>query len=299
VELRQLRYFLAVADAVHFRRAAESLHVSQPTLSQQIRQLERELGTPLFDRIGRRVRLTVAGETFLRHARRVLHELEQAQVALLELDGLERGTLHVGAVQTLNTYLIPPIIARFAMAHPGVFLSVEELAASQIEQGLLRGRLDLGLSFAPPATDEIGSEPLFEEELVLIVSSRHRLAGRRRLRLKELEAEPLVLLPGAYYPRQLFDEKAREAGARPRVAVEINSIEGILATVRGSGGATVLPALALTKRDPGLRAVQLTEPTPRRRVGLLWRQGCYRSRAADAFMRYAHAVVEANVSQGR
>jgi LysR family cyn operon transcriptional activator len=291
VELRHLRYFLAVADTNHFRRAAESLHVSQPTLSQQIQQLEKDLGTTLFDRIGKRVRLTVAGETFRHHAQRVLHELDEAQVALQELDGLKRGRLHVGAVQTLNTYLIPPIIGRFATSHPGVFLSVEELTASQIEQDIVRGRINLGISFVSPATDEIISEPLFEEELVVIVSTCHPLAKRKVLKMKELDAEPLVMLPTAYYPRQLFDEKAREVGAHPRVAVEMNSIEGILAAIRRSGGATVLPALALAKKAAGLRTIMLTEPTPRRTVGLLWRRDGYRCMATSAFVKYAHEVV--------
>jgi LysR family cyn operon transcriptional activator len=291
MELRHLRYFLAVADTAHFRRAAESLHVSQPTLSQQIQQLERELGVPLFDRIGRRVQLTVAGETLRVHAHRVLLELKEAQVALLELDGLKRGKLQVGVVQPLDTYLIPRIIARFTAAHPGVFLGVEELTAGQIEEDLLRGRLNLGISSVSPAADEIASEPLFEEELTLIVPSRHRLASRKILKLKELDTEPLVLLAGAYYPRQLFDEKAREVGLRPRVAVEMNSIDGILAATRRSGRATVLPALALRNRAPGLRAISFAEPKPRRTVGLLWRRESYRCRATEAFMKYAHAVV--------
>jgi len=298
MELRQLRYFLGVADTIHFRRAALALHVSQPTLSQQIQQLEKELGTILFDRIGKRVRLTVAGEIFRTYAQRVLHELDEAQVALLELDGLKRGKLYVGAVQTLNTYLIPPIIARFTTSHPGVFLSVEELTASQIEQELWLGRLNLGISFVSPATDEIASEPLFEEELVLIASSRHRLAKRKVVKMKELDAESLVLLPTAFYPRQLFDEKAKEIGIRPRVAVEMNSIEGILGAIRSSGGVTVLPALALTKKETGLRAIALTEPTPRRTVGLLWRRGCYRCNATNAFVEYAHAVVERYATPG-
>jgi LysR family cyn operon transcriptional activator len=298
VELRHLRYFLAVADASHFRRAAESLHVSQPTLSQQIQRLEKELETTLFDRIGKRVRLTVAGETLRHYARRVLLELDEAQVALLELDGLKRGKLYVGAVQTLNTYLIPPIIARFATSHPGVFLSVEELAAGQIEQAILHGRLNLGISFVPPATDEIGSEPLFEEELVLIVSDRHRLARRKFIKMKELDAEPLVLLPTVFYHRQLFDESAREVGARPRVAVEMNSIEGILGAIRRTGGATVLPALALTKKQAGLGAISLMEPTPRRTVGLLWRRDSYRCKATNAFIEYAHEVIDEHTSQG-
>lgn len=300
MELRHLRYFLAAADASHFRRAAEAMHVSQPTLSQQIKQLERELGTILFDRIAKRVRLTAAGETLRHHAQRVFQELDEAQVALLELDGLKRGKLHVGAVQTLNTYLIPPIIARFATLHPGVFLTVEELAAGQIEQELLRGRLNLGVSFVSPSSTEIHSEPLFDEELVLIVSSRHRLARRTTLKIRELDAEPLILLPTSFYPRQLFDEKAREVGVCPRVVVEMNSIEGILAAIRSSGGATVLPALALTKKTAGLRAVSLTEPTPRRTVGLLWRRDGYRCSATNAFMEFAHAVVrEQAASPGR
>jgi LysR family cyn operon transcriptional activator len=292
MELRHLRYFLAVADAAHFRRAANSLHVSQPTLSQQILQLEKELGTKLFDRVGKRVRLTVAGETFRFYAQQVLLKLNEAQVALLELDGLKRGKLYVGAVQTLNNYLIPPIIARFTSAHPAIFLSVEELTAGQIEHELLHGRLDLGMSYIPSLLGEIDCLPLLNENLVLIVGSRHRLARRRQIRMKELESEPLILLPGAFYPRQLFDEKAREVDLRPTVAVEINSIDGILGAIRSTGRATVLPALALTKKVTGLRVLSLIEPTPQRTVGLMWRRDCYCCNAAKVFMKYAQAMAE-------
>ena len=291
MELRHLRYFLAVADANHFRRAAESLGVSQPTLSLQIQQLEKELRTTLFDRIGRRVQLTVAGETFRRHAQVILHELDEAQVALLELDGLKRGRLNVGVVQTLNTYLIPPIIARFSRCHPDVFLNVEELLAAQIEEDLLRGQTNLGISFASPSTDEIGSEPLLDEELVLIVSSRHRLARRTTIKMRELDLERLILLPGASYLRKLFDEKTREAGVRPKVIVELNSIDGILATIRTGGIATILPSRALKNRGTGLRAIPLIEPTPRLTLRLLWRRAGRRCNATNAFMQYAHEVV--------
>jgi LysR family cyn operon transcriptional activator len=297
VELRHLRYFLAVADAAHFRRAAASLHVSQPTLSQQIQKLERELGTTLFDRIGKRIRLTVAGDTFLHHARRVLHELNEAQVALCELDGLKRGKVSVGVVQTFNTCLIPPIVARFAASHPGIFLSVAELTASQIEQELLRGRLDLGISFVEAATDEIDIESLFEDEFVLIVAAQHRLTRRKLLKMQELDAEPLVLLPTTYWIRERFEERAREIGIRPKVAVEMNSMEGILATVRICGGATVLPALALATKEAGLRTIRFTEPTLQCRVGLLWRRDCYRSRASTAFAACAHALAQEYVAQ--
>lgn len=292
MELRHLRYFLAVADSAHFRRAARSLQISQPTLSQQIQKLERELGTPLFERIGKRVRLTTAGETLRHHAQRVLHELDQAQVALHELDGLTRGKLAVGIVSLFGSYLLPPIVSRFVRVHPGVFLSVAELTAGQIEQDLLSGRLNLGISFVCSVGPAIDSQPLFEDEFVVIVSARHRLASRKRLRIRELDAEPLVLLPNAFWVRSLLDEKMREAGVRPHVAVEINSVEGILATVRGGGGATILPTLALANKETGLRTIKFTEPMLRRTVGVLWRRDGCRCRAADAFLEYARAAFQ-------
>lgn len=287
MEFRHLRYFLAVAETNNFRRAAACLHVSQPTLSQQIQQLEKELETTLFDRIGKRVRLTAAGETFRHHARLVLHEMSEAQVALLELDGLKRGRLNVGVVQTVNTSLIPHVIARFTTFHPEVFLNIEEHTASRIEEELLYGRLNMGVSFIPPSGDEIESEALFDEELVLIVSSRHRLARKSFLKMAALEGERLILLPTPYHPRQLFDEKATEIGIRPKVVAEMNSIEGILAAVIGCGGATVLPNLAMSNKTSGLRAISLVEPTPRRTVGLTWRQNSYRCKATEAFRQFS------------
>src|SRR5215813_590503 len=128
IELRHLRYFLAVAEASHFTRAAAKLHVTQPTLSHQIRELEGQLNLQLFDRVGRRVRLTAAGETLLPHARKVLRELEETQTALSELHGLKRGVLRVGIVQTVNACVIPEIVERFGAAHAGIRLECGEMA---------------------------------------------------------------------------------------------------------------------------------------------------------------------------
>ncbi len=290
MELRHLRYFLAVAETSHFRQAAEHLGIAQPTLSQQIGQLEHELGAALFDRIGRRVQLTTAGEMFRLHARRVLQEVEDAQVALSDLEGLDAGRLSLGVVQTASASLIPPAVSRFATAHPGVVLHIEDLSADQIEDELVQGRLHLGISFLPPSAPEIQVEPLCEEELVLIVAPEHRLARRARLPLRELDGERLVLQPESFAPRRLLEESVRAVGVRPHVVVEMNSIEGILATVRGMGGATVLPSMA-ARKESALCLVPLTEPTPRRKIGLLWRRGSYRSRAAIRFAEHVVAVV--------
>jgi LysR family cyn operon transcriptional activator len=292
MELRHIRYFLAVAETLHFRRAAERAAVSQPALSQQIKQLEEEIGTPLFDRLGRAVQLTRAGAIFLEHARRVIRELESARAAIAAEEGLQCGTLPVGVLQTVNAYLIPEIVSRFAQAHPCVSLRVEELSGRQIEEGVASGRLNAGIGFVPPMFQTLDTDPLFEEDLVLIIPQRHRLARRLRIALADLAGEPLVLLSQMYCVRQLIDESFQKAAVSPTVAIEMNSIEGILATIRAGARATILPRLSLgLKPTSQLRAIGLTNPTPRRGVGLLWRVGSYRSPAARAFAEQTHAVV--------
>src|SRR5215467_9750575 len=165
IELRHLRYFLAVAEEQHFTRAAQKLHVTQPTLSHQIRELEGQLSLPLFDRVGRRVKLTAAGETLLPHAQRVVRELAEAQTALDELHSLKRGTLRVGIVQTINTCAIPEIVAHFSTAHPGVRVACAEMSVADIESELELGKLDLGISYLPPTRKGLTGQKVLAEEL--------------------------------------------------------------------------------------------------------------------------------------
>lgn len=291
LELRHLRYFLAVAEASHFTRAAAKLHVTQPTLSHQIRQLEGQLNLPLFDRVGRRVKLTAAGELLLPHARRVLRELEEAQTALGELHGLKRGEIKVGIVQTVNACVIPEIVARFSATHRGIRVTCAEMSVGEIEAGLEAGRLDLGIGFLPAAHPLIEGEKLFTEELVAVVPARHRWQKRRQLAVSELAGEPLVLLSPHYCTRQLVDRAFAKARVRPAVQVEMNSIESILSTVRQASLISVLPSLALCRRDEGLKPIPLVKPTPRRSVGLLWMRGAHRRFAAEAFAAVAGKVL--------
>lgn len=282
MELRHLRYFSAVAEEAHFRRAAEALHVSQPTLSLQVQELEKELGVALFDRIGRRVRLTQAGQVFRDYARRALAVLDEGKAALGEIDGMLRGSLSVGVVQTVNAYLIPSVIARFSTDYPNVRLRVEELAAAEIENGVLDGSLDLGISFLPPAHKEIESERLFEEEFVLVVPPAHRLAGRDRMRLAELAGEPLCLLGKKFCTRRIIDEGFSRAGVQPTVVVEMNSVEGVLAVVEAGGPATILPTLAMSRQS--LKAVRIDKPTPKRTVSVMKLKGHAPLRARTVFI---------------
>lgn len=283
LELRHLRYFLAVADTAHFTEAARRLHVTQPTLSHQIRQLEDRLGLPLFDRCGRGVQLTEAGRALLPYAERVTRELVAAQSELGELRGMKRGLLRVGLVQTVNACVIPEIVSRFTAAHPGIRIACAELAVEEIEEALEAGRLDLGVGFLPAARRGLEGEKLFTEELVAVAATAHPLARRRSIAVRELSAQPLALLSPRYCTRQLIDRAFARARTKPTVQVEMNSIESILATVRHAGVISILPALALCRREPGIQAIALTHPTPQRHVGLLWRRGAHRPAAARAF----------------
>jgi LysR family cyn operon transcriptional activator len=299
IELRHLRYFLAVAETAHFTRAAANLRVTQPTLSHQIRELEGQLNLSLFDRVGRRVKLTPAGETLLPHARKVLHELEEAQAALNELHGLKRGLLRVGIVQTVNACVIPDIVARYSAAHTGIRVECSEMAVADIESNLSAGRLDLGISFLPPIQKGLAGERLFTEELVAVVALDHPLAKRRQLRVRELKSVPLALLPPKYCTRQLIDCAFAEAAVEPELRVEMNTVAAILDTVRRTQLVSLLPTLALCQQDRGLKAIGLTEPKPQRAIGLVWLLGTNRRAAATAFAQVTKTVLAERKLKGR
>lgn len=282
MELRHLRYFLAVAENCHFRNAAEELLVSQPTLSQQIKDLETELGTALFERVGRRVRLTQAGETYREYARRAFNVLEEGQAVLHEFHEMLRGTLTVGVVQTVNSYLTPRIVAEFVSDIPHVFLSVKELSADQIEEGVLSGSLDLGVSFEPSLGPEFDVEALFSEEFVLVVHSSHSLATRKRVRIGELGDVPLALLDRSYCTRRMIDSVFREADVPCRVAVELNSVSGLIAVTECGGPPTILPKLGVESTKA--KVIRLEQPTPTRQICLLRATGHAPIRARDVFV---------------
>jgi len=267
MELRHLRHFVAAAEFLHFTRAAESLGVSQPTLSLQIRELEQELKTPLFDRIGRSVRLTEAGEVFRRHAVRALREVESGQGAVADLQGLRSGRLRVGVTHSFIAALIPRGVVTFRGQHPGVAVSIEKTSGRAIELALVAGSIDLGIAFAPPEAPEVVAEDLFEEEVVLIVAGDHPLAGRARVALGDLAGLPLVLISREFATRRLFDDRLRELKIRPEIAVEMNDIDSLLEVVRLGTGATVLSRRAVN--DPrGLALVPITGPRMTRTASL-------------------------------
>ncbi len=283
VELRHIRYLLAVADHANFTRAAESLHISQPTLSQQIKQLERTLGVILLDRSGRTVRLTDAGEAYAQHARLALRDLDAGERAVHDVQDLSRGHLRIAMTPTFTTYFIGPLVHRFRTAHPGITLTVRESTQERIEADLLADRLDLGIAFSGSHPVGIDHHALFTETLRLVVGSDHPLAARRgSLPVRQLSREALGLLSPDFATRQDIDAYFAGLGVAPHITVEANSISALLEFVRRGSLATVLPD-AIAHEHADLHLVPLSPPLPTRTVELLRRNTAYHSAAARAF----------------
>lgn len=272
LELRHLRYFVALADCLHFTRAAERVHVTQSTLSHQIRQLEDELGRVLFERNGKKVSLTEAGELFLDHARQALAVVDQGIGALKAASIDLGGEVRIGATHTFNLGFIPECVAMFLSRHPNARVSVEELSADDIQTKLRDERLDLGIAYRPTAQEDLWFEPLYNEEMVLVVGEHHPLARRRRVRLVELHRQRLVLLPSEFATRSMLDECFRACGAEPHVVAEMNTIAPMLGLVSRTDIASVVAANAVAGL-PGLKTVPLESPTPIRTPGILWKRG--------------------------
>ncbi|WDD96335.1 transcriptional regulator CynR [Burkholderia sp. FERM BP-3421] len=288
--LRHIRYFLAVAEHGNFTRAADALHVSQPTLSQQIRQLEDALGVPLFDRSGRGVRLTEFGEVYLRHARAALRQLDAGRRALHDVEDLQSGSLRLAMTPTFTAYLVGPLVERFHARYPKLTLSIREMPQEQIEALLLEDELDLGFAFEPVQLADIDAQPLWEEALALVAGPGHHQARRQRpLAPADLADEPLILLSRAFATRVNIDQYFAAHGVAPRVAIEVESLNALLEIVGGDRLATVLPA-AVAARHAGLSVVELTPSLPRRTAALLTRRGAYRSAAARALVACLEAL---------
>src|SRR5689334_2349570 len=215
MELRHLRYFVALADCLSFTRAADRVHVTQSTLSHQIRQLEDEIGQRLFERIGKRVVTTEAGELFLAFAVRALKEVDLGIAMLKPGGGGLSGQVRVGATHTFNVSLIPECVALFLARHPTVRVRVDELAAEQVANGLRDGELDIGIAYRPTGPTDLRFEPLYHEEMVLVIAHGHPLARRKRIRMVELHQQRLVLLPRHFATRLLLEECFHASGAEP------------------------------------------------------------------------------------
>jgi LysR family transcriptional activator of glutamate synthase operon len=289
MNLRQLRYLVALADERHFTRAAAREHVAQPALSQQIRRLEAEVGLALVERTTRRVAMTQAGELLVARARRALAELDAAQAELQSLAGVQAGRLSVGAMHTMGPVDLSLLLATFHARYPAVELTVREQSSEELA-GMLRDD-EIDLAFLS-VTERIQSRglalrPLVSEEIVVVLATDHALASRARLRLTDIAREPFISFREGARLRELLMTAAAGAGFEPRIALESNESRRIRSLVSRGLGVAILPRSDAAGPGASVAVCDLVEPPLTRDVTLASRAERRPSPAAQAFLALA------------
>lgn len=290
-DLRQLRQFIAVAEHLHFGRAALALHISQPPLSRSIQDLEARLGARLLERSRRKVELTAAGAWYLEEARQILARLERAGRSVAERSAGGAGALHIGFVTIADYSVLPGLLSRFKAAHPGVSLALRELVTETQLEALGAGDLDLGFVLPPLPAREVQSIAVNREPLVVALPSRHRLARERGpLAVRTLAEEPFVMVP-ANLARGLSDVVlgvCARAGFAPRLAQEAVQMQTVVSLVSSGLGVAIVPASMLNLRRKGVVYRPVSDPHPRIDLRLAWRRDT-RSALRERFVALARS----------
>ena len=295
MNLRDLRYLVALADERHFGRAAERCFVSQPTLSAQIRKLEEYLGVALVERQPRRVALTPAGGKVVERARRLLQEAD----AIVELAKADRdplaGTLKLALIPTVGPYLLPHVARRLRRALPRLRLLLYEYQTAPLLEKLRAGELDLGILALPAAVDGLESATLYDEPFTLAVPADHALANRERVRIEDLDGEALLLLEDGHCLRDQALEVCGRIGVHEDQDYRATSLETLRQMVAAGHGVTLLPELAADApvgAARGLRIKPFVRPAPTRTIGAVWRKSSTRGRAIEAIAQAIRATMK-------
>jgi DNA-binding transcriptional LysR family regulator len=277
MELRQLRYLVALADEQSFTRAAEREHIAQPALSQQIQKLEQELGLPLVERTTRRVSITDAGNLLVARARRVLTELESARQELDRVRGIQTGHVALGAMNTMGPVDITRVIADFHELHPQVELTVREDNSDALAEMLRVDAIDLAFLSVTERVESHGLalQQILMEELVVVLPQNHPLAGRGEIKMSDLADEDFISYREGARLRELLVGAAHEAGFTPRILLESNESRRIRRLVGRGLGVAILPrshAIGVGTNDP-ISVERLVDPPLARDITLAWRSG--------------------------
>jgi LysR family hydrogen peroxide-inducible transcriptional activator len=292
MNLRDLRYLVALADHRHFGRAAEACFVSQPTLSTQIRKIEDELGVALVERAPRKVMLTEAGIEIAKRARGILNEVEQIRSIARRSVDPEAGSLRLGIFPTLGPYLLPHVVAPLRQRFPRMELLLTEEKTELLLQQLHEGRIDAAVLALPLHEDQLHAELLFEEPFVLAVPVDHPLASVGRLRLQDIAHERLLLLDEGHCLRDQALDVCALAGASEKDGFRATSLETLRQMVSAGVGVTLLPMLAVqppVPRSETLKLIAFSDSNPRRQLALVWRK----SSANGAFLNAVAEVLRA------
>jgi LysR family cyn operon transcriptional activator len=289
---RSLKYLLAVAECSSFTRAAESLFVSQPALSQQIKQLEDQIGVQLLERSGRKVHLTDAGELYVRHVERALAEINAASAALDDLSDLSRGNVSL-ALTPITDYLTVSLIQEFVSQHPNISIDIKEMTQHQVEEAVLQDNVNVGVMFSNQTSlttgrDELETMTLSKDALVLASSKAQSIAEGDVNQDSSIEAikKPLALLDTRFEMRRQIDAYFASHDLSPRITLEANSLGFLIEMVKGGDFRTILPGSIVASVDD-LVPIPVEPALPTHTATIIIRKAAYRSRATDAFLRLA------------
>jgi LysR family transcriptional regulator, hydrogen peroxide-inducible genes activator len=306
MNLRDLKYLIALADHRHFGRAAAACFVSQPTLSTQIRKLEEELGVALFERAPRKVMLTPVGIDIAERARRIVTDVEQMKEAARRSCKPEAGTVRLGIFPTLGPYLLPHVIPGIRQRFPELQLLLVEEKSDLLLARLRDGRLDAALLAEPVRDEQLHAEFLFEEPFVLAVPERHPFAQRQALAIDDLAHEDLLLLEDGHCLRQQTLDVCHLAGASEKAEFRATSLETLRQMVAANVGMTLLPSLAVqppVAQPPSIRLLSFKDSRPSRRIAMFWRRSTamdeFLTRLADSFRQLPSSLLQPDPSIAR
>lgn len=284
MELHQLRYMVAVAETGNFTRASERCHITQPSLSQQILNLEKEVGHKLFHRLGRKAVLTEAGMTFLDRARLILFDVEDAIKVLKDSPSLDR-LITVGAVPTIAPYLLAPLIQRCRETHPNLVVHLREDFRSDLIRGVLEGELDLAVVTLPIKDHRLSIEPLLTEPLLLVVGKGHPLAGRSEVTANDLADETFVTMGDSSTLAAQIRSFCGDHNFSPKIGYRCAQVATLKLFVAMGAGISILPQVARLPADRDtLSYLRLAGSTPTREIGVIRHLQRYQSRGAEQFL---------------
>jgi len=294
MEVHQLRYFVAVADEGSFSRAAAKVRVSQPSLSQQIRKLEAEMGQPLFDRLPRSVVLTEAGRCLIDYARQILASIGDARRCVDELKGEVAGKVAVGAIPTIAPYVLPGLVVTFQKHYPDVILEIVEDVTDSITRRIEVGELDVALASSCRPSPTLRRESVGAEPLLALVPEKHPLAKKDVVELDDLKSQRFLLLHEMHCLSQQVNHLLESRRLRPEIALAGSQLSTIANMVAASIGVSIVPQMMVKHyATPGCVSLPFAPPVPERELNFLSNPLRFQSKAAAAFRREAAAALSA------
>lgn len=288
MDIRQLQYLLQIVRSQSFTKAAERLHITQPTISKAVKNLEDELGVQLFIRSGREIALTDAGKVIAQGAGKIVDQMEEIENGLAELASLQKGSISLGLPPMVGASFFPSVIRRFREMHTGISISILEDGSKKIQSAVASGELDMGVVLLSSPGELFDSFPVVEERLQVVLPAGHALAGRDGIRLSELAAESFIMFRQDFTLHDRMLEACREAGFQPDIVCESSQWDFIGGMVAAGLGIAMLPETICKQLAPGaVSVVKLTEPLIPWRLVMIWRKEGYLSFAARKWLSFA------------